>query len=176
MTTNIQLTKTQGCLMLVAIVVVFGGIVLWTSNRFPPSFSGTLSINEPGGNVVAMEPFGCTSDRNRARMIISLKPTPAPSGFQEENRALIVQEATGKNFGSKPEPATQLSFAFRTQDKSEVGATCTLDQNTLTVEDYHVVRRKRPDLNQHRWNGELKGSCTSELGRIQFQFSLQNCD
>lgn len=172
----IQLTTKQGLLMVAALIVVFGGIIYWTANRFPASFSGSLTINEPSGNTVAMEPFGCTSDQLRPRMTINLKPVPAPQGFHEENRALIVSEATGKNFTRTPEPAPQLNFQFRTQDKTEVAATCTLEQNTLTVQDYRVVRKNRPDLNRHRWNGELKGTCTSEAGKIDFQFKLQNCD
>ncbi len=172
----IQLTTKQGLLMVGVLFLVFGGITYWTANRFPASFSGTLTINEPGGNVIAMEPFGCTSDALRARMTIALKPSPAPQGFNEENRALIVSEATGKNFTKTPEPAPQLNFVFRQQDRTEVGLTCTLEQNTLTVQDYRVVRRKRPDINKHRWNGDLKATCTSEIGKMDFQFKLQNCD
>ena len=172
----IKLTTKQGLLMVAALFLVFGGITYWAANRFPASFSGKLTIQEPSGNVITMEPFGCTSDELRPKMMINLKPMPAPQGFNEENRALIVNEATGKNFTNTPESATQLNFLFRQQDRTEVGVTCTLEQNTLTVQDYRVVRRSRPDINQHRWNGDLKGSCTSEIGKIDFQFQLQNCD
>jgi hypothetical protein len=172
----VQLTTTQGLLMVGVLFLFFGGIMYWTANRFPRSFSGKLNIVEPGGNVVAMEPFGCTSDELRARMTINLKPTPSPEGFNEENRALIVSEATGKDFTRTPEPAPQLNFAFRQQDRTEIGVTCTIEENTLTVQDYRVVRKNRPDINKHRWNGDLRATCTSEIGKMDFQFKLQNCD
>lgn len=162
--------------MVAGLIVFFGGIIYWTANRYPASFEGSLTLTDRAGAASKFEPFGCTSDELRPRMTINLRPDPAPEGFNEENRALIVSETSGTNFTNTPAPATTLGFSFRQQDKTEIAANCTIAEQTLTVQDYHVRRKGRPDINKHRWNGELKGTCTTDVGELAFEFKLQNCD
>jgi hypothetical protein len=173
---NIHLTTQQGLLMVAGLVIFFGGIFYWIANRYPSSYEGTLTLTDSAGTSSAFAPFGCTSDELRPRMSINLRPEPAPEGFHEENRALIVEETSGTNFTSTPAPAATLNFRFRQQDKTEIAANCTVSEQTLTVQDYRVRRRNRPDITKHRWNGDLKGTCTTEAGELAFGFTLQNCD
>lgn len=173
---TIHLTTTQGLLMVAGIILVFGGLIYWSANRYPPSYKGSLTLTDASGATTNFEPFGCTSDENRPRMTIGLRPSPVPQGFHEENRALIVHENSGHNFTSRPEPAKSFTFAFRHQDRTETPANCTISEQTLTIQDEHITRRGRPDIDRHRWNGTLKATCTSEAGDINFAFDLQNCD
>lgn len=162
--------------MVAGLIVFFGGIFYWIMNRYPASFDGTLTLTDRAGVATKFEPFGCTSDELRPRMTIALRPDPAPEGFHEENRALIVSETSGTNFTNTPAPATMLTFAFRQQDKTEIAANCTVSEQTLTVQDYRIRRKARPDITKHRWNGDLAGTCTTDVGELAFDFTLQNCD
>ncbi|MCK9360799.1 hypothetical protein M0Q28_01040 [Patescibacteria group bacterium] len=171
---NIQLTTTQGCLLLAGLAVFFGGAFLLISMSNSSSVDGRVDITR-AGETLALEPFGCMADRVSDELVISLKDVEPKEGFHEENRAIVLNDESAQGETSVARPVEGLIISYRNEDKLVTPMDCTVEQNTLTIRTArrsNAPGRRRED----RWNGELNASCKLGDDTYAMKLQMKNCD
>lgn len=167
---NIQLTTKQGLLLLTVIVIGFIAIIVWTSSQYPQSYSG--SVTSQKGTLV---PFGCQASNIGANLTMPLRPEPAPEGFNEENRAVIVTvnlPSTGSDLKASADVA---SLSWRNEQKEVVPLTCSQLSGSVDLLRKRVggIRNRRQNL----WTGSVDATCNVPgLGEAAIKLEMKNCD
>lgn len=164
---TIKLTTTQGCLMLLGIAVVFGGIFFFLNARTSRSYSGTVTL---GGETYA--PYGCYSDG--LKLVVNLRPEPAPEGFHEENRAVLFAHDFMERNTNNAIPTKVVAVQWRDQQKNVTDATCTILNDDMTT-----WRKRQGGIKYVRddyWSGTVQATCdVPGLGELKTDLKVENC-
>jgi hypothetical protein len=166
----IKLSGKQGCLLTLGILLVIGGILYWTANRFPQSYSGTVVVGQE-----TLTPFGCNSSRTGNTLMIPLRPEPQPEGFHVENRAIILKDGSNEQTMSKPRAVDVTTISWRNEQQEVTPMNC------ATINDHMTVFSKRRGGRFYRredlWSGTIQATCDAPgLGSVTIDLSLQHCD
>lgn len=164
---NFSLTPMQGCVLLIVLVVGFGGIIYWISNMYPRSFTGTVKTS-----VGTLAPYGCHSEGSQ--LVIPLRPDPQPDGFNEENRALLFKHNITERSTNSAIPAKVATVSWRDQDKNVTQISCS------KLEDVFTVFRKRRGgqrlTRQDYWSGTVQATCeVPGVGSVEVDLDVENC-
>lgn len=165
----VHLTTKQGLLLIAAIVLGFGGLIIWTATRYPKSFEGTVVAG-----ATTLRPFGCTTQRAANTLTIPLEEDPRPEGFREENRGLIIADGSTQGTTSSPRPVEVSTISWRDENQVITPMTCTNIEDDFTVFSKRRggQRRVREDL----WSGSIKATCQAPMGEIKIDLKMENCD
>lgn len=165
----IHLTQTQGLLLLAGLTLLFGGLIYWSANRFPRSYSGSVTYGE-----TKLVPFGCSTARAGNTLTAALRPDPQPQGFHEENRAIILNDGSTEGTTTKPRAVDVTQISWRDESGTVTPMTCQSidDQMTVFSKRRGGIRRTREDV----WSGTIKATCEAPgIGAINIDLDLQNC-
>lgn len=155
--------------MVAGLVVLFGGVMYWTANRYPTSFSGTVSYGES-----KLVPFGCTSQRAANTLVVPLRPEPQPEGFHEENRAIVIKDGSMEGTMTKGRAVDVIQLSWRDESQTVTPMTCESIDDNMTVFSKRRggIRRTREDV----WSGTVKATCEAPgIGQVKIDLDLQNC-
>ncbi len=164
---TLQLTTNQGLLMLAVLVIFFGGIMYWTANRYPRSYSGTVKTAKE-----TLVPYGCNAEG--PRLHISLRPEPQEQGFHEENRQLIFQHNITERSTFSAIPAKVVSVSWRDADKNVTPINCSKLDDAMNV--FLKRRGGKRIIRDDVWSGTVRASCdVPGAGTIDVDVTVENC-
>ena len=164
-----HLTQTQGLLLMAGLIILFGGVIYWTSNRYPKSYSGSVTYGQ-----TKLVPFGCTTARAGNTLTAALRPDPQPEGFREENRAIILKDGSQEGTTSKPRAVDVTEISWRDEEQNVTPINCQSIDDKMTVFSKRRggIRRTREDV----WSGTIQATCEAPgIGTINIDLDLQNC-
>jgi hypothetical protein len=167
----IKLTTGQGLLMVGGLVVLFGGLFIWSAMRNGTDIEGTVT-----GDNVSMEVFGCLVDRVSDELTLALRDNPPKEGFHEENRAIILKDTSDKGETATARPVEGLVISYRDEQRTIAQLECNITENSLTIRSGRrsgTVGRRRED----QWNGSFEATCSSgATGELIIKTEMKNCD
>lgn len=157
--------------MVGGLIVVFGGIFIWSAARNGTDVEGTVT-----GENVSMEVFGCLVDRVSDELTLTLRDNPPKEGFHEENRAIVLNDTSDEGETSTARPVEGLVISYRDEQRVLTQLDCTITENSLTI------RRGRRSGNriskrEDQWNGSFEATCRSgATGELTIKTEMKNCD